>query len=391
MKEYAMTVVALPNGKFKYTQKYLDPYVSKPGSLKYRSASCTLTKKTRQAQAKARAILNEKINNKLAGTGMRDITFKALYQLYLNHYNLQKPNSELDPSYQTNYNYQSHLKKFIKVIDINSLISVFDVPFFHKYFDQLLQTYSYSYCNVRRAAILHLFSFGVSYGYLKHNPLVGFKLKRQRLDQVKLIEDKYLTDNEYQSIINYLDETDRTDYSDFFKIMYLTGLRLSEASGLKVSDFKKVDGSWSLIVDGILIKKHSKNGEIKAVKRSSTKTNAGMRVVYLPDKAVTIIKQKISNKNESNLIFTKKGFKTPFTTSDVNYYLKRIAKRLNISKNITSHYFRHTHISKLASMGVPLEDIKKRVGHESAKTTEQIYYHILSDSKNKLESMVDKL
>ena len=392
MKEYSITITTLPNGKYKYTQKYLDPYASKLGSLKYRSVSCTLTKNTKQAQSKARAILKDKIDHKLAKLGLHDLSIKELYRMYLDHYDLSKKDAELDPTYQTNYNYQQHLKKFVAFIDQDRLLSTFDVPFFHQYFDDLLKKYSYSYCNVRRAAINHLFTFGVDFGYLKSNPLVGFKLKKQRLDTVNLIENKYLTDQEYQSIIAFLQSKKRYDYADFFQVMYLTGLRLSEASGLKVSDFKKIDHTWSLVIDGILVKKHDAATNFKAKKRQSTKTNAGMRVVYLPIKAVDIIKQKIKGKNPNDLIFTKQGTDSmPFSTSDVNYYLKRITKKLGISKNVTSHYFRHTHISKLASMGVPLADIKKHVGHESAKTTEQIYYHVLSQNKDNLESMIDTL
>ncbi|CCI85323.1 tyrosine-type recombinase/integrase [Lactobacillus pasteurii] len=388
MKEYSMTITALPSGKFKYTQKYLDPYASKPGSLKYKSVSCTLAKKTKQAQAHARAILSEKIELALGNLGTSNITLRTLFKHYCEHYNLNKDKAELDPSYQTYWVYQTHIKEYINSLnDLDPIISNLDVPFFKEYFDRMQQKYSHSYCNIRRAALLHLFTYGIEFGYIKTNPILGLRLKRHRIDAVKLIENKYLTDKEYKDLIDYVKKAGKINYADLFETMYLTGLRFSEISGLQVKDFKKIDGKYSLIINGILVKKHKSNNQ--AIKRKATKTNAGMRVVYLPPKASEIVKKHCINKNDNQFIFTNK--KMPLVYTSTNQYLKRAAKKAGINKNITTHFFRHTHISKLASLGVPLEDIKKRVGHESAKTTEQIYYHMLSESKDKLETIVDKL
>ncbi|MCJ2002890.1 tyrosine-type recombinase/integrase [Lactococcus piscium] len=38
--------------------------------------------------------------------------------------------------------------------------------------------------------------------------------------------------------------------------------------------------------------------------------------------------------------------------------------------------FRHTHVSKLAELSVPLHMIQKRVGHANKGTTRDIYLHI---------------
>lgn len=68
--------------------------------------------------------------------------------------------------------------------------------------------------------------------------------------------------------------------------------------------------------------------------------------------------------------------------------LKRREIKLNFNKHLTTHIFRHTHISKLAELGVPLHAIKERVGHESSDITEKIYLHV---TKNVRKDMVNKL
>ena len=45
-------------------------------------------------------------------------------------------------------------------------------------------------------------------------------------------------------------------------------------------------------------------------------------------------------------------------------------------KHLTTYIFRHTHISMLAELGVPLKTIMQRVGHNDPNTTLSIYTHV---------------
>lgn len=63
------------------------------------------------------------------------------------------------------------------------------------------------------------------------------------------------------------------------------------------------------------------------------------------------------------------------TISNQNYngYLKEVAIRSKISKNLTSHIARHTFATTITlEAGVPLEIVSKMLGHTDTKTT-QIY------------------
>lgn len=61
------------------------------------------------------------------------------------------------------------------------------------------------------------------------------------------------------------------------------------------------------------------------------------------------------------------------------------------SKPLSSHIFRHTHISKLAEIGTPIYVIQDRVGHGSSKITQDIYLHVTKKMKEKLQSDLEKL
>ena len=67
---------------------------------------------------------------------------------------------------------------------------------------------------------------------------------------------------------------------------------------------------------------------------------------------------------------------------------QRAAQKAGINKNLKTHIFRHSHISLLAELGIPLAAIMERVGHSDPKTTLEIYTHV---TQNMTKQIVDKL
>lgn len=49
---------------------------------------------------------------------------------------------------------------------------------------------------------------------------------------------------------------------------------------------------------------------------------------------------------------------------------------------------RHTHVSLLAELNIPLKAIMKRVGHSDAETTIKIYMHV---TEKMSDNLIDKL
>ena len=81
----------------------------------------------------------------------------------------------------------------------------------------------------------------------------------------------------------------------------------------------------------------------------------------------------------------------PLDITAANSALRRAAKRLGIDKPVTTHFFRHTHVSLLADLGVPLRVIQKRVGHSKSDITREIYLHVTTDTQQKYDQLISKL
>ena len=75
----------------------------------------------------------------------------------------------------------------------------------------------------------------------------------------------------------------------------------------------------------------------------------------------------------------------------LNDQLRRAKEKFKINKKVDCHIFRHTHISKLAELGIPLYVIQDHVGHADDKTTNLIYLHVTKKAQQKLDSQLDKL
>ena len=65
-----------------------------------------------------------------------------------------------------------------------------------------------------------------------------------------------------------------------------------------------------------------------------------------------------------------------------NQKLDRILKK-NELKRITVHGLRHTHCSLLFEAGLPIQEVKERLGHSDIKTTMNIYTHVTKKAKEK--------
>ena len=74
-----MWMEELPNGKYKFFERYKDPYTEK-----LKKVSVTMEKKTSQARNQAALLLQEKIKQKLNTKQVESITFEEIYKLFYN-------------------------------------------------------------------------------------------------------------------------------------------------------------------------------------------------------------------------------------------------------------------------------------------------------------------
>ena len=125
-------------------------------------------------------------------------------------------------------------------------------------------------------------------------------------------------------------------------------------------------------------------------KTDQTKTPAEMRDVALSRRAVEIYRDRYAYADGHGYLFTTKHH-TPIQISAFNTFLRNAAKKLAIDKPVSSHIFRHTHISKLAELGVPIYVIQQRVGHSNSRVTQEIYTHVTHEALVKNRDQLENL
>ncbi len=376
------------NGNWRFVDTFKNPQTNK-----WQEVSVTFGKNNAQVRKQAQLLLDQKIKNKLIEIqgGETKITLSQLIKKYLKLAKKQLADS-------TYYKKVHSLNRIKKDLGGELILKNVNTPFLNKYFDKRLYEDDLSNPTVQsyKADLSVLYEFGINYGYLKNNPVTRTKptWKNEREKKKNEIESKYLDDDELAKILNDCKQQNRIDLHDFFYWLYLTGMRCGEGAAIqKKNILQDKDGNWFARVRGSLVTKRKVPKNQRHEKSNSGKTGNSNRDVLLPPEAVKLVKKHSKNKKLDDLIFTNE-WKTSsgyFTPSKLDNVLKSIAKRQGLKKTPTTHFFRHTHVSKLAERGVPLYIVQRRVGHGNSRITEQIYLHVTSKAKQELANKINTL
>lgn len=372
-----MWIEQLSNGKYKYSERYKHPY-----SNKLKKVTITLPNKSRQTQKEAQIILNNKIANALNKGDVKNqnLTFKELYDEWYEVYQKQVAEGTYLPT-------KNALKRVIRDIGEDTLVSNINTLLLNEILDRYIykDNLSNKYVTILKTKINLIMKYAIRKGYIKDNPVDKVELNFKREFKTEKIKDKFLEDDEYKKIIDYTEKHNER-YSLLFQWLYLTGMRPGEALALQKSDIH----DDKVTINGTLLYRERKVSEM--VKSERTKTAAGMREIDLPPKALVIVEELLKLSPKGDFLFqTSNG--TPLSLNAINTYLRNHKVKMGLppDKPLSSHIFRHTHISKLAEIGTPMYVIQDRVGHEDSKITQQIYLHVTKKTKEKLKSDLEKL
>lgn len=201
-------------------------------------------------------------------------------------------------------------------------------------------------------------------------------------------QNKFLDAVELKETLMQLSKID-SRISLLFEFVSLTGLRIGELLALRYSDYDKENATIN--INGTIQYDYKNSSEIK---RGTPKNIYSVRDISLSDRAVSILDSIMLENKRRSLWF--EGYIDHgyiFTSSRGNPYdiqfLNRRLKGVHIEgKHLTTHIFRHTHISMLAELGVPLKTIMQRVGHNDPNTTLSIYTHV---TKSMHDDVINKL
>jgi|TARA_R100000479_G_scaffold33554_2_gene13880 integrase/recombinase XerD len=170
-----------------------------------------------------------------------------------------------------------------------------------------------------------------------------------------------LSTEEIDTLINVIDlghpqgERNRA----ILETLYACGLRVSELTGLKISD---------LFFDEGFIKVSGKGDKERFV------PIGGNTVKYINIyKNEVRIHIPIQPKAKDTLFLNRRG--NPLTRAMIFTIVKQLAEKAGIQKKVSPHTFRHSFATHLLENGADLRSIQQMLGHESITTTE-IYTHI---------------
>ena len=373
----------LPNGKYKFFERYKDPYTEK-----LKKVSVTMEKKTPQARNQAAILLQEKIKQKLGEKQhfVSDITFEKLYEEFEENWKHGVKNS-------TVYASKNVKKEILKQIEGDYLVRNIDRRLLQKVIDQLLQDgRSHNYVSKIKFKLNQIMKFAVRMNYIDTNEMLFVEMPRKVIttDDLRKKNTKYLDQKEFKLFIQNLKEEALCDYRitkyiRIAKVLFLTGMRYGELAALNYKE--DIDFSKKTI--------HIKHTyDFRQKERTTPKTIKSDRVITAPQKVLDIIKEQIienaTNGFDTDFIFIN-TLGEPITNVRVIAALKRHGQKIGIDKNITTHMFRHSHISLLAELGIPLTAIMDRVGHSDSKTTLEIYSHVTQKMVSDISSKLDKI
>jgi integrase/recombinase XerD len=170
----------------------------------------------------------------------------------------------------------------------------------------------------------------------------------------------YLTQNEIDELFKNIKEDNLYELRDkcIFELLYSSGLRISEACNLKMTD---VD------LENMTITVEGKGGR--------------QRLVPFGEKSLDILKKYLSEsrteilkKRQCEFVFvSKKG--SYINRKSVWRLLNHYIKRTKIKKKVTPHTLRHSFATHLLENHADLKSVQELLGHIDISTT-QIYTHM---------------
>lgn len=375
----------LPNGKYKFFERYKDPYTEK-----WKRVSVTLDSGSSRAKKEAQRLLYDRLEQIFQKLQTTDIVYEQALEEWWEFYQKEIKGSSIS-------SLTSSMNDFKEAFDLTVKVSNMDT----KYIQRFLNGLELSRSKMERyKLILNLsLDYAVNLSYIEDNPARRAKLPKlvKTIEDLEKTEKKFLEEDELKRLLDELYRISSTYRLGLLaEFMSYNGCRIGEAIAIKQEN---IDFDNKIVnIHGTLDKTV---GYSKGVK-TTTKTAASFRTVSLSNREIEILKEFISINelskntrktfNDLGFIFvTKNGI--PIQNNSFNLAIQKANKRLKnpIDKHLTSHIFRHTLVSRLAENNVPLKAIMARVGHSDSRTTNKIYTHVTKKMDDNILDLLDSL
>lgn len=175
---------------------------------------------------------------------------------------------------------------------------------------------------------------------------------------------------------------EKYELKQFFTFIYFYGTRPSETMAIRFSDIK---GLYIHIIHSL----HRRGTrELDTPKNQSS-------IRYIKISLLMFIRLRKLKKyytkkyNDYNSDFFVFGGKKPLSTTTVDRYKEKAAKKANLYK-ITQHEFRHSCASRMIHNNTPIDYVSKSLGHSKVSTTVDIYLHQQKRKPSIIQSFLEK-
>lgn len=362
---------------YKYGESYKDPLTGK-----YRKVYINSSKNTKAIQKEMQRLMADKIEAILMNSiDVKTLTVKTLVDEFVS---IDKGLRKVT----TQQNIEYHANTLLKWIEGDILVVNLKAIYIQRMLNKCLLEKSFNYVKRVYSVLKQALRYGKRMGYINDiSYLEDVILKRppRTTEEMTKAREKFLTKDELKIFLTALAKKNQR-VALLFEFQALTGLRIGELRALRVKDYNAkndyIDVNATLSDKGLRLPPKNEY--------SARKVQLNKRARHILSTFISLNhsrKQIMQNYiNPERYIFVTDGG-VPYDS----HYLNKILKSVPFNKTVTTHTFRHTHISLLAEKQTPLKTIMARVGHNEPKTTLSIYTHVTDAMKEQEKQILDSI
>ena len=266
-----------------------------------------------------------------------------------------------------------------------------------EYFNSMAEKYALSTIKKTQSIINQCFEYAVDNKVIPENPCLRATIpsednvakprKEIPFLTIEDIEKLYNVSNLKQVRINKKKDNEDLIYGNNAKIIVLimyTGLRISEALGLKWSDIDFANKQLHVKRNLSRVKNRTGEGAATIMVETTLKRESSKRTIPLANRAIEALeylKEHTNYKSKNDYVCsTSKG--TLATARNITRTLQSMLIRGECEvEQCGLHSLRHSFGSYLLSKNVEISVISRLLGHKDISVTYKIYIHVLKQSQ----------
>ncbi len=240
-----------------------------------------------------------------------------------------------------------------------------------------LEQYSTRYKNKMYDTLSNIFKHGCSFYGLRENPCSNIK-RFKMTDKEKLQEMSIWTPEQFKTFYNAI-PSEKWIQATCFWVLFNTGMRKNECLSIRFCDYK--DQVFNVF-------QQYQNKKWKPLKTKNS--NRKIKVDKATDSLILKLYDYYSSFEGFEDTWFMFGGLRPISASDLDRVKNNAIKETGLPE-IRIHDFRHSHASLMIMNGAEMTTVSRRLGHSSISMTIDKYTHLLPDSQDQIEGILNRI